>query len=247
MPSNRAKLDFIASKQHHGAKRKPEKPQSPKWEMGRRIRQAKRQDDDGFEGGDLLYRIKTEPKMQAMAFLASVALLVAAIFLVYPMVTGQGATYTDASKPEIAATPLIEEFYGIPLGKSIGDIPKAGDKLEHGIVTEVSPSQNSFTLQLEKPIFKIFRNAKIGLRDVKIAKITCDRQDSVVDALKARMAVMRISEMIHAKYGIAMEPSKSGFSESYYNLKHQSRNLDIRISYAISQSSTSFFLSVERL
>lgn len=225
----------------------PEKPQSPKREIWRPVRRLKRQDGDGFDGGDLLYRIKTEPKMQAIAFLASVAILVAAIIFLYPAVTGQGANGLDKAQTAVAASPEMDEFYGISFGKSIGEMPKAGDKLEYGRVTEVSPAQNSFTLQLEKPLFKIFRNAKIGLKDGKIAKITCDRQDSVVDALKARMAVMRISEMIHAKYGIAMEPSKSGFSENYFNLKHQSRNLDIRISYAISTSSTSFFLSVEKL
>lgn len=146
------------------------------------------------------------------------------------------------------------EFFGIAFGTPYAKLPSIGDDVGFGIVTAVAAGNNGFDVQLSKPLFKVFSKVHIRLvggdangNDGRIAEVKYTKEGEGIEPSQAKKVVAKIAQLIGDGYGIDMGDPKASVNDSYFSQKYRDEIIDIRISCAVSQDSTSFFISVENM
>ena len=141
------------------------------------------------------------------------------------------------------------DFFGIPFGLAFQAPPVPGQDLGFGKVANVALGGGIFEVELAKPLFKVFPKVRVeladGLESRRIVRLNFERDGEGVDAAKARKVVEKIASLIGNKYKIDFGDLQVGIDDTYFSQKYSDTDIDIRISCAVSQDSTSIFFTVE--
>lgn len=206
-------------------------------------------------------RIKSNALFQAAASVLLVVLLTVAAFGISSCSRGvarRRAAALDAPRGDkagsFAMSTKYAEFFGVKFGTVYKKLPEVGDDVGFGTVTAVSVGRNGFDVALSKPLFKVFGTVHVRLvggdsigNNGRIAELKYTKEGEGVDPAQARKVVAKIASLIGDGYGIDMGDPQSSVNNSYFSQKYRDEIIDIRISCAVSQESTSFFISVENM
>ncbi len=230
---------------HHSHRDAPErKVVTPEEEQAQR--EQKRQ---------LAEKIKAHSTRQAVVMLLILAVVVGAALAISSCrsdATRQKEAPV-ASNAAAASSLKYPSFAGISFGQSLAKMPEPGEDLGFGVVAGVGVSGNAFDVDLAKPLYKVFPRVRIGMVGIdehgggKIASLTFTKEGEGVGAARAEKVVAKIASLIGAEYGIDMGEPQNGIGNSYFSQKFKDDGVDIRISCAVSQDSTSIFVSVENV
>ena len=232
---------------HHGHHAAPERKTVTPEEEKARLEQKRK----------LAERIRAASTRQAALMLAVLAVVVAAAL-------GISSCRSDAirqreapvaSNVDAAAAGSLKypSFAGISFGKALAKMPEPGEDLGFGVVAGVGISGNAFDVDLATPLYKVFPRVRVGLVGIdehgggKIASLTFTKEGEGVGAARAEKVVAKIASLIGKEYGIDMGEPQNGIGNSYFSQKFKDDGVDIRISCAVSQDSTSIFISVENV
>ena len=193
---------------------------------------------------------------KAMWVLAAAALAVAAAIVAVSI--GGGDNTELANAPAKRSFSLDEmgrysHFQGIEFGKLIRKTPEVGDEVSLGAeshkVLTVSLDGKMFEIELAKPIFKVFKTARVSLVDTdggrRVAGLTFEREGESIKADRARKVVTKIASLVEEEYGIDLGDIQTAINDTYFGQRYANDFIDVRISSVVMPDSTSISFSVE--
>lgn len=216
------------------------------------LKRRNRKDNDEFddESPDLLFRMKTEPAMQA----ATLGIVI--LIIIVSVIFASNSPIFNTNKMLSERTALVnkavyDKFHEIDFTKIYTEVPLKGGRTDFGMVESLSPYGNSVTVKLDKPVFKIFSDVKVAFVKVhegyKIRSLIFNKDGSGQDPVKVKMAAAKIAQLLGNYFGIDMGETQSNKNETYFSNKYHDGIVDIKISCAVSKESTNFLLSMERM
>lgn len=157
--------------------------------------------------------------------------------------SSNASTYIEASR--------YASFKGIEFGKVYSKLPAVGVNVGYGVVASHHPGGHAFDVTLRVPLYRVFKTATIHLSDSAdgqyVSSVQFMREDGGVNPSKAKNAVAKIAELLSKDLKVDLAELEASTNNSYFSFRHRDEGIEIRVSCAVSQESTSLFISIENL
>lgn len=248
----------IPRRRHHSHRHSSTSHRSLPPALRPRINTRHRDDIDDEITSSFWFRVKYDNFVKSGVVVATLMFIVIAIICFIsdrrpapPVYQRAESHSTDYSTSTYIDAARYAKFHGIEFGKVYSKLPAVGANLGYGVVTAHHPGGHAFDVKLRVPLYRVFQTATIRLSDSDggqyVSSVQYMREDGGINPEKAKNAVIKLAELLGKDFKVNLGKPEESTNNSYFSLRHRDQGIEIRVSCAVSQESTSLFISIENL